>query len=907
MEYIKKLLNTYGIGYTLIFLSLPYLYALPSSQTEVPINSLKDGAIVMDWVLLGPLPNEEIEKPVTPDGCTRGGFHHDYLTELGGETKSVWRRVNPISFEDEIRNTTTVSPQIIEANWTGLVNLINYFPKAIYKVSYAFCRIESDVKQTVHCYVGSNDGVKVWVNGELVHSLWKERRELMPWSDRIQICLNKGLNSILLKSDQAVFDWGFYFELFPTKPTTSRLVQVPDSMHHDAATLSNIRGKKEIAYRSKIDRTLQPMLIYIPPSYDPQKPWPLYVDLHGSGMSHLNSGIGDPNMFDENALQIAVWGRGPRSGNNGLADVDVLEAIDYVTEHWNVDETRIHLGGYSMGGGGTLILIARYPDRFASGRIWAGYNEDLPLGNITNVPLYFVHSDDDGQVPMSMTRETMHRLSRMGAKVTWDMTHGDGHAIAGNTEAISRSLDWVKRQVGSSQIRNIHFTAMDGLSNGAWWASILEWGPKKSSPSFNLNLSNDNSLYLNLDNVSAIKLDINSSPIDQNKPLIIVLEGQILGTVQTPIPDKLYIYGKDNIWKIDPDPPLLPKERLHVSGGATALYLGEPLMVVWGTNGAEEVNEKILNLANFARATPNPAWTNNYEQHMQYSLLPGKSDNDVTEDDIRQYNLILIGTAAQNSIVARIANDLPVSISNGKISSNDEFSWDFTDRGLGLLYYNPLNPNRLIYWVASDEIDFYRSDLPLMSTQRWALGAEDFQLFNAHKHQRVASRNFDSRWRWEKGYIQSLKLPGKFCSWDGFNFAIRKTIQVGTTADYVLDTMNRHDIRPYWVEGETRLMDVIAFADAHIPSLAVFNLSGADIKKQQEYFIENDIKLEFSLGPELNQIDLTRIYTIGLLYWTMWDYSKNTKTNPESFRVLNTNFSDALERCLFTSMSTTNN
>ena len=910
MNFIKNLLKLSAIGQALIVLSLPYLHARSEAPVDVPINSLHAGAIVKDWVILGPLPNEKIEKAVTPDGCTRGGFHRDYLTELGGENKTAWKQVKSLTFEDEKGNPATVSPQSVEANWSGRVNLINYFPKSEYKLSYAFCRIKSEVEQTVHCYVGSNDGIKIWVNGELVHSLWQDRRGLMPREDKFKISLNKGMNSILLKSDQALFNWGYVVELFPEKPTGERHVYVPEALHHKVAALSKIRGREEIAYRSEVDGALQPMMIYVPPHYDAKKSWPLYVDLHGSGESHLTSKIGDPDIYDEDAVQIAVWGRGPRSGYNGLSEVDVLEAIDYVTEHWNVDKTRIHLGGHSMGGGGTFKLISRYPDRFASGRIWAGYNDDLPIHNMTRVPLYILHSDNDWLVPMSGARETMQRLSRMGGKVTWDMTYGEGHAVNGNVDANRRSLHWVKRQSRSTPVNSIHFTAMDELSNGAWWARILEWEPKRSYPTFNLSLGNDNTLYLNLDNIAALSLDITSSPIDRDKPLIIFLEGQALGTVQTPIPDELFVYGGDDKWSVAPHPPIQPKERYHVPGGLNALYHGEPLMIVWGTQGVEEMNKKIGDLAQLARATPNPGWTDKFDQQMQYSLLPGKPDTAVTDEDILQYNLILIGTAAQNSVVARLADDLPVSLSEGKIVTKDEPSWDFTDRGLGLLYFNPLNPRRLIYWIASNELDFYRSEQPLISQQGWTTGAEDFQLINANKYQRVAGRNFDSRWSWETGYSQSPGLPDEFCSWDGFDAAIKKAIQWGTGADYVLDKTNDYDFLPYWAAGETRHMDVLAFAEAHTSSLAVFELSGAEIKKQQANFEDNkrrDIKLKFSLGPELDQIDPDRIYTVGLLSWTMWSYASSTKTNPESFRIINNSFSDALETYLLRAMSSTDN
>ena len=62
MTNIKKLLKLFAIGYTLLMLSLPALHARSATPVDVPINSLDAGAIVKDWVILGPFPNEEIEK-----------------------------------------------------------------------------------------------------------------------------------------------------------------------------------------------------------------------------------------------------------------------------------------------------------------------------------------------------------------------------------------------------------------------------------------------------------------------------------------------------------------------------------------------------------------------------------------------------------------------------------------------------------------------------------------------------------------------------------------------------------------------------------------------------------------------------------------------------------------------------
>ena len=63
---------------------------------------------------------------------------------------------------------------------------------------------------------------------------------------------------------------------------------------------------------------------------------------------------------------LTPYGRGEVAGYNGLAEQDVLRAMDDVKRAYNVDEDRVYLTGLSMGGGGTWHLGLRYPDLFAA-------------------------------------------------------------------------------------------------------------------------------------------------------------------------------------------------------------------------------------------------------------------------------------------------------------------------------------------------------------------------------------------------------------------------------------------------------------------------------------------------------------------------------------------------------------
>jgi hypothetical protein len=64
--------------------------------------------------------------------------------------------------------------------------------------------------------VGSNDGVRLWVNGILYLDRQEERRAV-PNQDVLNIPFKKGNNEILLKVDQVGGEWGFYFSIIDEK------------------------------------------------------------------------------------------------------------------------------------------------------------------------------------------------------------------------------------------------------------------------------------------------------------------------------------------------------------------------------------------------------------------------------------------------------------------------------------------------------------------------------------------------------------------------------------------------------------------------------------------------------------------------------------------------------------------
>jgi len=75
------------------------------------------------------------------------------------------------------------------------------------RVAYLRTQIESDDLKPVTLEIFSDDGVKAWLNGKLIHSN-NIARPIMPQPDRVTATLQKGANWLMLKVTQNNLPWG---------------------------------------------------------------------------------------------------------------------------------------------------------------------------------------------------------------------------------------------------------------------------------------------------------------------------------------------------------------------------------------------------------------------------------------------------------------------------------------------------------------------------------------------------------------------------------------------------------------------------------------------------------------------------------------------------------------------------
>jgi predicted esterase len=164
-----------------------------------------------------------------------------------------------------------------------------------------------------------------------------------------------------------------------------------------------------ISWVSAMDGEVSFAWLTLPAAWDPDRAYPLYVQLHGlwdvastrlEYLAHPFSNVGSSFAFDD-GYAVAPWGRG-NQWYRGLAEGDVWECLDVVEQVVRVDESRQYLTGHSMGGYGAWHLAQRTPGRWAAlgvhaGALWYDGSELRidSVARLRDVPTYFVVGDLD--------------------------------------------------------------------------------------------------------------------------------------------------------------------------------------------------------------------------------------------------------------------------------------------------------------------------------------------------------------------------------------------------------------------------------------------------------------------------------------------------------------------------------
>ncbi len=225
--------------------------------------------------------------------------------------------------------------------------------------------------------------------------------------------------------------------------------QMMDALEQGKDPVPDWRGDLHMAYRSKLDGSLQPYRLYVPSKYDGKHEAPLVVALHGMG--------GDENtLFDayhSNILQqyaeelgyliVCPKGRETTSMYKGAAEQDVMDVLAEVRREFRVDGKRIFLTGHSMGAYGTWSIAMNHPDVFAALAPVSGGGNPAGLEKIKRIPEYVVHGSADTVAPVKNSRDMVDAAKKLGIEIQYkEIPDGDHTGVF--VPNVPQIFEWFK-------------------------------------------------------------------------------------------------------------------------------------------------------------------------------------------------------------------------------------------------------------------------------------------------------------------------------------------------------------------------------------------------------------------------------------------------------------------------------
>lgn len=518
------------------------------------------------------------------------------------------------------------------------------------------------------------------------------------------------------------------------------------------------------AYFSEVDESAQPFQVYVPTAYarkEKGEKYPLCLFLHGYVPSYDKHCWWEPlpqmhAVFERRRVLLALpFGRS-NTDFLTIGEMDVLQVIEEMKRWYDVDEDRIYVYGYSMGGSGAYTLMAHFPDLFAAGEVLAGrcdwylwqkretetpqqfrqrlpafkrllIDSDNPLDQVPNfrhLPLEIRHGTLDSLVPIAHARAMRAALAEAGFTAQLQETPGGDHWAGLEVLLSEEPLDFLLRHRRDPSPCRVSLKAYLPRYARAYWVEIERFESFGTPAEVDLEHRDGRLTFHRLQNVGELFLrgKWDEEALAGGKPPGFAVRLEATGL-------RLRREG------LAGEKAPLGRKTLSGRCGPVKEAFNTPFLGVYGTTdppSAGTIRQNAQRLADdwqaFAKGKPR--------------LI---SDQELTPEDVRRRNLVLFGAPSQNAYLKQIAERLPVTFDERSLVLGER---KISLQGRGLVFVCP-NPENLERYVVVNVGLLYGAHLPI--NHKWDLVPDLLVFEEACGEDRtnlpVAAAFFDLEWR----------------------------------------------------------------------------------------------------------------------------------------------------------------
>jgi pimeloyl-ACP methyl ester carboxylesterase len=532
-------------------------------------------------------------------------------------------------------------------------------------------------------------------------------------------------------------------------------------------------------YVSKIDGSVQPYGLVVPATYRPDAPFRHRIDLwfHGRGekLSELNFIDGrqkSPGEFTPaNTFVLHPYGR-YCNANKFAGEVDTFEALDHVRKHYPIDENRVVVRGFSMGGAACWQFAVHYASQWAAAAPGAGFsetpdflkvfqNEELQptwyerklwhlydctdyAVNLFNCPTVAYSGEIDKQkqaadmMADAMKAEGIELVHVIGPKT--------GHSYHPQAKAeISRRIDAIAALGRPSIPSRVRFATWTLRYNQMHWLQVDGLERHWERARVDAEILNGR-VVAQTENVTALSFAMppGRCPLDNTRPPRVQLDSQELAAAPV-LSDRSWTshFRKiDGRWSLvdSPDDGSLRK-RPGLQGPIDDAFMDSFIMV---RPTGKPLNEKVGRWVAREMTHAIDHWRRQFRGEAR-----AKNDTEIADDDIASSNLVLWGDPSSNKVLAKIADTLPIGWTAASLSVGTD-KYAAGHHAPVLIYPNPLNPNRYIVVNSGftyREYDYLNNARQVPKLPDWAVVNLNTPPSSRWPGEIVAAGFFDEAWQ----------------------------------------------------------------------------------------------------------------------------------------------------------------
>lgn len=539
-------------------------------------------------------------------------------------------------------------------------------------------------------------------------------------------------------------------------------------------------------YVSKIDGSVQPYGLVVPESFTPTGPhrWRLDLWFHGRGevlseVNFLEDRRKNKGQFTP-ADTIVLHPYGRYCNANKLAgEIDSLEAIESVKRRYRIDDDRIAVRGFSMGGAACWQFAVHYTDRWAAAAPGAGFSETPDFlkvfqnetleptwyeqklwhmydctdwaANLAQLPTVAYSGDKDRQKQAADMMATA--LKAEGIELTHLIGPDTAHAYHPITKLeVDRRIDSIMALGRNPMPLDVRFTTFTLRYNRMNWVTVDALGEhwEKASVRASIHSNPLNAeIALDLSNIEALTLTIppGNVPFSPDLPVkVLVTDGGPQQSVEAPKSGsdrswQVSLRKHGTTWKLGSRPADDLRKRHGLQGPIDDAFLDSFVFVRPTGKSPHEAIEK------WTQAELSHAIVHWRQQFRGQARV--KDDTTITDLDIASSNLVLWGEPTSNAVLKKIADKLPIRWGESEVVVGDR-KFPAEHHAAIAIYPNPLNPNRYVVLNSSftyREYDYLNNARQVPKLPDWAI-VDVRTPPNARYPGKVVDADFfDERWQ----------------------------------------------------------------------------------------------------------------------------------------------------------------